>query len=160
MTLNDRIIARAESFYTDEFERAQLHKSATAGMYWTNYLSLAMAPLLAWLLDGRQAYLSFLALIPISIGTFTSTKWLSRTVPHPKLSNFRHLWSWEWAFIVAVIVAWIAALISNNAGAPFYANGTVTGAIAGFVAVMLITPLYTGWLRKRDQRRLESELED
>lgn len=161
MSINDRIIARTEGFYADEFEKAQANRAAVVSYYWMNYATLALAPLLAWFLPSNLIYLSFLVLIPPMIGQFSGNSWLKRRVARPKIRNMKYLWGWEWAFIVAVIVAWLAAMARAQGGGDLSNNaGSIIGAMVGAGIAWAIIPLVTGWQRKRDLKRLESEAED
>lgn len=161
MSINDKIIARTEGFYADEFEKAQANRAGVVSYYWMNYATIALAPLLAWLLPGNLTYLSFLVMIPTFIGQIFGNSWLKKTVARPTIRNMNYLWGWEWAFIVAVMAAWLAGMIHAQGGGDTTSRASsVIGAMVGASIAWALIPLITSWQRKRDLKRLDSQAED
>ncbi|QGU02402.1 hypothetical protein CKALI_07700 [Corynebacterium kalinowskii] len=161
MSINDRIIERTENFYADEFEKAQANRSAVVTQYWFNYVNLALAPVLAWLLPREYSYVSYLVLIGPIIGLIAGNSWLKKSVARPKIHGLRYLWGWEWALMVAIIVAWLAGLFRAEGGDNWsYNAGAMIGALVGATAAIIAIPLVSGWQRRRDLKRLNAEAED
>lgn len=158
MSLNDSIIARTESFYSDEFEKAQMHKSSTVGYYWMTYSSIALMPVLAWCLEGNGMWFSLLIFLPIFLGIVVSNDWLGKTVPFPKITSAR-MWPGEWVFLVVVNVAWLAAFVVKADLGISGASGGLVGFICGMAACAVLFPFFSGRQRKRDLKRLNEQLE-
>lgn len=160
MSINDRIIARNEALYKDEFERAQAAKAGTISFFWSSYGILILAPILAWTLPASHAGLSYLVLFPVIVGSIIGNSWLKKTVARPKINFLRYAWGWEWVFMIIILVAWLPGMWRpDDFDLSSYSGGFI-GAAVGVGLAIALYPVVTGWQRKRDERRIESELED
>lgn len=158
MSINNRIVQRTDALYADEFERALAHRSSTVQLFWTSYASIGLAPIMAWYIDGPAAILSFLPLLPPVIGGAIGSQWLRKRVPAPAKSGLKDVFPIEWAWTVAVIVAWIAGL-SHSQGEDF-SIGSIVGAVMGAVLVAYFAPKLAKHRHEKDVARLNAELDD
>ncbi|MEJ5997120.1 hypothetical protein [Corynebacterium sp. H130] len=160
MSINDRIIARNEDLYNDEFERAQSEKAGMLSFFWSSYGILILAPVLAWSLPASHAGLSYLVLFPVFAGSIIGNSWLKKTVARPKINFFRYVWGWEWVFMIIIVAAWLPGLVRPEEFDLSTYTGGIIGAAVGLTLAVTLYPVVTGWQRKRDERRIERELED
>lgn len=161
MSINDRVIVRTEAFYADEFEKAQANRSAVVSYYWMNYANLAIIPVIAWILPADRAYFAILLLIAPFVGQAAGNSWLKKSVARPKIRNMKYLWAWEWAFIAAIILTWLAAMNRDMVGGDLSSHlGGFIGAVIGVTIAVIAVPIVSGWQRKRDLKRLEADAED
>lgn len=160
MSINDKIIARNDSLYADEFERSQAAKAGTVSHFWTTYGILALAPILAWCLPASHAGLSYLVLFPVFAGSIIGNSWLKKTVTRPKINFLRYAWGWEWVFMVIILVAWLPGILRPADFDLYSSVGALIGAAVGVGLATALYPVLTGWQRKRDEKRLNADAED
>lgn len=160
MSINDKIIARANSLYQDEFERFQAAKAVTISYFWTTYGILALAPILAWCLPASHAAISYIVLFPVFVGNSIGNLWLKKTVTRPKINFVRYTWGWEWAFMSIIIVAWLLGMFRSEVLDLSSYAVVFIGAAVGIGLTIALYPVLTGWQRKRDHKRLDAEQDD
>lgn len=152
-TLNE--IERASR---DEYERETFYKACTVAAPPVQFLELVIAAILAWVLPGQMSMLCFLAIVPSVIGNAIGTAWLRKRVATPLVGR-------NWSAMAVYLIPAIAmfAGIAYNAYAPAdghnptaYLAGTAVGAIA----VLILAPFIRRHQHRRDQERLDAELDD
>ena len=142
----------------DEYERETFYKACTIAAPPVQFMELVIAAILAWALPGQLSLLSFLALIPSVFGNAIGTVWLRQHVATPLVGR-----NWTMMAIYLIPLFVMFAGIAYHAYAPAdghnpaaYLAGTAVGAIA----VLIITPFIRRRQHRRDQARLDAELED
>ncbi|MEM5986040.1 transcriptional regulator [Corynebacterium hesseae] len=152
-TLNE--IERASR---DEYERETFYKACAVAAPPVQFLELVIAAILAWVLPGQMSMLCFLAIVPSVIGNAIGTAWLRKRVATPLVGR-------NWSAMAVYLIPTIAmfAGIAYNAYAPAdghnptaYLAGTAVGAIA----VLILAPFIRRHQHRRDQERLDAELDD
>ena len=152
-TLNE--IERASR---DEYERETFYKACAVAAPPVQFLELVIAAILAWVLPGQMSMLCFLAIVPSVIGNAIGTAWLRKRVATPLVGR-------NWSAMAVYLIPAIAmfAGIAYNAYAPAdghnptaYLAGTAVGAIA----VLILAPFIRRHQHRRDQERLDAELDD
>ena len=152
-TLNE--IERASR---DEYERETFYKACAVASPPVQFLELVIAAILAWVLPGQMSMLCFLAIVPSVIGNAIGTAWLRKRVATPLVGR-------NWSAMAVYLIPAIAmfAGIAYNAYAPAdghnptaYLAGTAVGAIA----VLILAPFIRRHQHRRDQERLDAELDD
>ena len=138
----------------DEYELETFYKACTIAAPLIQFLELVVAAILAWVLPGQMSMLCLLALVPTVIGNTIGTVWLRRRVATPLVSR-------NWTVMVLYLVPLIVmfAGIAFNAYEPAPASYLI-GAIAGVITVVILTPFIRRRQHRRDQARLDGELED
>lgn len=142
----------------DEFERDTCLKACAIGMTPIPFLELIVAAILAWVLPGQMSMLCFLALAPSIIGNSIGTAWMRKRVATPLVSR-------NWTAIAVYLIPLIAmfAGIAYNAYAPAEGHNPVAyliGTAVGAITVLILTPFIRRRQHRRDQARLDAELED
>lgn len=142
----------------DEFERDTCLKACAIGMTSIPFLELIVAAILAWVLPGQMSILCLLALAPSIIGNFIGTAWMRKRVATPLVSR-------NWTAIAVYLIPLIAmfAGIAYNAYAPADGHNPVAyliGTAVGAITVLILTPFIRRRQHRRDQARLDAELED
>lgn len=141
---------------TDEFERDILTKASAITLTPITFLELIVAAILAWSLPGRLTLLALLAIIPSIAGTSLSAAWMRRHIaphrplqldfdrplPHPDVPLLRR--------------HRLPRLRAFRCRRPPYLIGATVGAITS----VLISPALRRKQNRRDQSRLDAELED
>ena len=142
----------------DEFERDTLYKACAIGMTPIPFLELVVAAVLAWALPGQMSMLSFLALVPSIVGNSIGSAWMRQRVATPIVSRN---WTAIAVYLIPLIVMF--AGIAYNAYAPADGHDPVSyliGTAVGAIAVLALTPFFRRRQHRRDQARLDAELED
>lgn len=142
----------------DEFERDTLYKACAIGMTPIPFLELIVAAILAWVLPGQMSMLCFLALIPSILGNSIGTAWMRKRVATPLVSR-------NWTAMTVYFIPLIAMFtgIAYNAYAPADGHSPASyllGTAVGVIAVLILTPFIRRRQHRRDQARLDAELED
>ena len=142
----------------DEFERDTCLKACAIGMTSIPFLELIVAAILAWVLPGQMSMLCLLALAPSIIGNSIGTAWMRKRVATPLVSR-------NWTAIAVYLIPLIAmfAGIAYNACAPADGHNPVAyliGTAVGAITVLILTPFIRRRQHRRDQARLDAELED
>ena len=142
----------------DEFERDTCLKACAIGMTSIPFLELIVAAILAWVLPGQMSMLCLLALAPSIIGNSIGTAWMRKRVATPLVSR-------NWTAIAVYLIPLIAmfAGIAYNAYAPADGHNPVAyliGTAVGAITVLILTPCIRRRQHRRDQARLDAELED
>ena len=142
----------------DEFERDTLYKACAIGITLIQFLELVVAAVLAWVLPGQMSMLSFLALVPSIVGNSIGSAWMRKRVATPLVSR-------NWAAIAVYLIPLIVmfAGIAYNAYAPADGHDPVSyliGAAVGITTVLILAPFIRRRQHRRDQARLDAELED
>ena len=142
----------------DEFERDTCLKACAIGMTSIPVLELIVAAILAWVLPGQMSMLCLLALAPSIIGNSIGTAWMRKRVATPLVSR-------NWTAIAVYLIPLIAmfAGIAYNAYAPADGHNPVAyliGTAVGAITVLILTPFIRRRQHRRDQARLDAELED
>ncbi|MDV2431846.1 transcriptional regulator [Corynebacterium tuberculostearicum] len=142
----------------DEFERDTCLKACAIGMTSIPFLELIVAAILAWVLPGQMSMLCLLALAPSIIGNSIGTAWMRKRVATPLVSR-------NWTAIAVYLIPLIAmfAGIAYNAYAPADGHNPVAyliGTAVGAITVLILTPFIRRRQHRRDQARLDAELED
>lgn len=142
----------------DEYERETFYKACAVAAPPVQFLELVIAAILAWVLPGQMSMLCFLAIVPSVIGNAIGTAWLRKRVATPLVGR-------NWSAMAVYLIPAIAmfAGIAYNAYAPAdghnptaYLAGTAVGAIA----VLILAPFIRRHQHRRDQERLDAELDD
>ena len=128
---------------TDEFERDILTKASAITLTPITFLELIVAAILAWSLPGRLSLLAFLAIVPSLAGTSLSAAW---TVTALYLIPM---------FLCFAGIAYHAYALSDASAAPY-----LIGATVGAITAVLLSPTLRRKQNRRDQSRLDAELED
>ena len=142
----------------DEFERDTLYKACAIGMTSIPFLELVVAAILAWALPGQTCMLSLLAIVPSNLGNAIGYAWMRKRVATPLVSR-------NWATIAVYLIPLIVmfAGIAYNAYAPADGHSPASfliGTGVGVIAALTLPPLYRRRQHRRDQARLDAELED
>ena len=142
----------------NEFERDTCLKACAIGMTSIPFLELIVAAILAWVLPGQMSMLCLLALAPSIIGNSIGTAWMRKRVATPLVSR-------NWTAIAVYLIPLIAmfAGIAYNAYAPADGHNPVAyliGTAVGAITVLILTPFIRRRQHRRDQARLDAELED
>ncbi|MDK8763946.1 transcriptional regulator [Corynebacterium sp. MSK218] len=138
----------------DEYERETFYKTCTIAAPLIQFLELVVAAILAWVLPGKMSLLCLLALVPSVIGNIISTVWLRRRVAIPFVGR-----NWLAMVLYLIPLAVMFTGIAFNAYAPEPAAYLI-GAGAGVITVVILTPFIRRRQHRRDQARLDAELED
>lgn len=152
-TLNE--IERASH---DEFERETFYKAYAISATPTLFLELVAAAILAWVLPGQMSMLCFLVIVPSVLGNTIGTTWLRKRVATPPVGR---TWS-AMAIYLIPIIAMIAG-IAFNAYAPADGHNPsayLAGAAVGAITVLILAPFIRRYQHRRDQARLDAELDD
>lgn len=138
---------------TDEFERDILTKASAITLTPITFLELIVAAILAWSLPGR---LSLLALLAIA-GTSLGAAWMRRHIATPTV---RSNWTLTALYLIPMFLcfAGIAYHAFTRSDAP--AASYLIGATVGAITAVLISPALKRKQNRRDQSRLDAELED
>ena len=142
----------------DEFERDTLYKASAIAITLIPFLELVVAAILAWVLPGQMSMLCFLALAPSIIGNTIGTAWMRQRVATPPVGR-------NWTAMAVYFIPLIAmfAGIAYNAYAPAEGHNPVAyliGTAVGAITVLILTPFIRRSQHRRDQARLDAELED
>lgn len=142
----------------DEFERDTLYKACAIGMTPIPFLELIVAAILAWVLPGQMSMLCFLALVPSILGNSIGTAWMRKRVATPLVSR-------NWTAMAVYFIPLIAMFtgIAYNAYAPADGHSPASyllGTAVGVITVLILTPFIRRRQHRRDQARLDAELED
>lgn len=140
---------------TDEFERDILTKASAITLTPITFLELIVAAILAWSLPGRLSLLALLAIIPSIAGTSLSTAWLRKHIATPTV---RSNWTLTALYLIPMFICF--AGIAYHAFALSDAAPYLIGATVGTFTVILISPALRRKQNRRDQSRLDAELED
>ena len=142
----------------DEYERETLYKACAVAAPPVQFLELVIAAILAWVLPGQMSMLCFLAIVPSVFGGSIGTAWLRKRVATPLVGRN---WSAMAVYLIPAIAMFVG--IAYNAYAPAdghnptaYLAGTAVGAIA----VLILAPFIRRLQHRRDQARLDAELDD
>lgn len=156
MSLNQ--IERAS---TDEFERDILTKASAITLTPITFLELIVAAILAWSLPGRLSLLALLAIIPSIAGTSLSTAWLRKHIATPTV---RSNWTLAALYLIPMFLCFAGiayhAFTRSDAPAAPYLIGATVGATVGAITAVLLSPTLRRKQNRRDQSRLDAELED
>lgn len=152
-TLNE--IERASH---DEFERETFYKAYAISATPTLFLELVAAAILAWVLPGKMSMLCFLAIVPSVFGSSIGTAWLRKRVATPLVGR-------NWSAMAVYLIPAIAmfAGIAYNAYAPADGHNLtayLVGTAVGAIAVLILAPFIRRLQHRRDQARLDAELDD
>ncbi|WP_411703137.1 transcriptional regulator [Corynebacterium sp. LaCa142] len=147
-------IERASS---DEFERDIITKSSAIALSPIAFLELIVAAILAWSLPGRLSLLALLAIVPSIVGTSLGSAWMRKHIATP---NIRSNWAATVLYLIPMFIAF--AGISYHAYSPEGSNPTpyLIGSIIGAITAILLAPVLRRTQHRRDQSRLDAELED
>ena len=142
---------------TDEFERDILTKASAITLTPITFLELIVAAILAWSLPGRLSLLALLAIIPSIAGTSLSTAWLRKHIATPTV---RSNWTLTALYLIPMFIcfagiAYHAFALSDASAAPY-----LIGATVGAITAVLLSPTLRRKQNRRDQSRLDAELED
>lgn len=138
----------------DEFERDTFYKAYAISASPTLFLELVAAAILAWVLPGQMSMLCFLAIAPSVFGNAIGTAWLRKRVATPLIGRN---WPTMAVYLIPIIV--MLAGIAYNAYAPD-STSYLVGAGVGIAVVIILTPFIRRHQHRRDQARLDAELED
>lgn len=146
-------IERASS---DEFERDIITKSSAITVIPITFLELIVAAILAWSLPGRLTLLALLAIIPSIAGTSLSAAWMRKHIATPTV---RSNWTLTALYLIPMFLCFAGiayhAFALSDAAAPY-----LIGATVGAITSVLISPALRRKQNRRDQSRLDAELED
>ncbi|VEH72615.1 transcriptional regulator [Corynebacterium segmentosum] len=142
---------------TDEFERDILTKASAITLTPITFLELIVAATLAWSLPGRLSLLALLAIVPSIAGTSLSLAWMRRRIATPTV---RSNWTLTALYLIPMFlcfagIAYHAFALSDAAAAPY-----LIGATVGAITAVLLSPTLRRKQNRRDQSRLDAELED
>lgn len=142
---------------TDEFERDILTKASAITLTPITFLELIVAAILAWSLPGRLSLLAFLAIVPSLAGTSLSAAWMRRHIATPTV---RSNWTVTALYLIPMFlcfagIAYHAYALSDASAAPY-----LIGATVGAITAVLLSPTLRRKQNRRDQSRLDAELED
>lgn len=141
---------------TDEFERDILTKASAITLTPITFLELIVAAILAWSLPGRLSLLAFLAIVPSLAGTSLSAAWMRRHIATPTV---RSNWTVTALYLIPMFLCFAGiayhAYALSDAAAPY-----LIGATVGAITSVLISPALRRKQNRRDQSRLDAELED
>lgn len=140
---------------TDEFERDILTKAPAITLTPITFLELIVAAILAWSLPGRLSLLALLAIIPSIAGTSLSTAWLRKHIATPTV---RSNWTLTALYLIPMFICF--AGIAYHAFALSDAAPYLIGATVGAITAVLLSPTLRRKQNRRDQSRLDAELED
>ncbi|ERS58118.1 MULTISPECIES: hypothetical protein [Corynebacterium] len=140
---------------TDEFERDILTKASAITLTPITFLELIVAAILAWSLPGRLSLLALLAIIPSIAGTSLSTAWLRKHIATPTV---RSNWTLTALYLIPMFICF--AGIAYHAFALSDAAPYLIGATVGAITAVLLSPTLRRKQNRRDQSRLDAELED
>ncbi|OFN75574.1 MULTISPECIES: hypothetical protein [unclassified Corynebacterium] len=142
----------------DEFERETCYKALAISASPTMFLELVAAAILAWVLPGQMSMLCFLAIAPSVIGNAIGTAWLRKRVATPLAGR-------NWAAMAVYFIPVIAIFtgVAYNAYAPADGHNPtayLAGTAVGAVSVLVLAPFIRRLQHRRDQERLDAELDD
>ncbi|MDK4208878.1 transcriptional regulator [Corynebacterium accolens] len=140
---------------TDEFERDILTKASAITLTPITFLELIVAAILAWSLPGRLSLLALLAIIPSIAGTSLSTAWLRKHIATPTV---RSNWTLTALYLIPMFICF--AGIAYHAFTLSDAAPYLIGATVGAITAVLLSPTLRRKQNRRDQSRLDAELED
>ena len=140
---------------TDEFERDILTKASAITLTPITFLELIVAAILAWSLPGRLSLLALLAIIPSIAGASLSTAWLRKHIATPTV---RSNWTLTALYLIPMFICF--AGIAYHAFALSDAAPYLIGATVGAITAVLLSPTLRRKQNRRDQSRLDAELED
>lgn len=140
---------------TDEFERDILTKASAITLTPITFLELIVAATLAWSLPGRLSLLALLAIVPSIAGTSLSLAWMRRRIATPTV---RSNWTLTALYLIPMFICF--AGIAYHAFALSDAAPYLIGATVGAITSVLISPALRRKQNRRDQSRLDAELED
>lgn len=140
---------------TDEFERDILTKASAITLTPITFLELIVAAILAWSLPGRLSLLALLAIIPSIAGTSLSAAWMRRHIATPTV---RSNWTLTALCLIPMFICF--AGIAYHAFALSDAAPYLIGATVGTITAVLLSPTLRRKQNRRDQSRLDAELED
>ncbi|ERS42449.1 MULTISPECIES: hypothetical protein [Corynebacterium] len=136
---------------TDEFERDILTKASAITLTPITFLELIVAAILAWSLPGRLSLFALLAIIPSIAGTSLSTAYIATP-------TVRSNWTLTALYLIPMFICF--AGIAYHAFALSDAAPYLIGATVGAITSVLISPALRRKQNRRDQSRLDAELED
>ena len=142
----------------DEFERDTLYKASAISITLIPFLELVVAAILAWVLPGRMSLLCFLALVPSILGNTIGTAWMRQRVATPPVGRN---WTAMAVYFIPLIAMFVG--IAYNAYAPADGHNPASyllGTAVGAITVLILTPFIRRRQHRRDQARLDAELED
>lgn len=140
---------------TDEFERDILTKASAITLTPITFLELIVAATLAWSLPGRLSLLALLAIVPSIAGTSLSLAWMRRRIATPTV---RSNWTLTALYLIPMFLCF--AGIAYHAFALSDAAPYLIGATVGAITAVLLSPTLRRKQNRRDQSRLDAELED
>lgn len=152
-TLNE--IERASH---DEFERETFYKAYAISAPPAQFLEFIVAAILAWVLPGQMSLLSFLVIVPSVLGNTIGATWLRKRVASPLVSR---TWSAMAVYLIPIIA--MIAGTAFNAYTPTDGHNPfayLAGAAVGTITVLILAPFIRRYQHRRDQARLNAELED
>ncbi|MFH6889660.1 MULTISPECIES: hypothetical protein [Corynebacterium] len=142
----------------DEFERETFYKAYAISAPPAQFLEFVVAAILAWVLPGQMSMLSFLVIVPSVLGNTIGTTWLRKRVAAPLVGR-----NWSAMAIYFIPIIAMIAGTAFNAYAP--ADGHIpsaylAGAAVGAITVLILAPFIRRYQHRRDQARLDAELDD
>ncbi|MBK4140293.1 transcriptional regulator [Corynebacterium macginleyi] len=140
---------------TDEFERDILTKASAITLTPITFLELIVAAVFAWSLPGRLSLLALLAIVPSMAGASLSAAWMRRHIATPTV---RPNWTLIALYLIPMFVCFSG--IAYRGFAPSDAAPYLIGSAVGAITAILLSPALRRKQNRRDQSRLDAELED
>lgn len=142
---------------TDEFERDILTKASAITLTPITFLELIVAAILAWSLPGHLSLLALLAIVPSIAGTSLSAAWLRRHIATPTV---RSNWTLTALYLIPMFLCFAGIAYHAYALSDAPAASYLIGATVGAITAVLLSPTLRRKQNRRDQSRLDAELED
>lgn len=159
MSYGDTVIERVNALVDDEYQAQTAHQAATVGARYSMWASLFAGAVLAWVLPGNYALLSFVVmLVPMLTSEITAEQWMRRRAPRPRYMSLRPV---EWGLLILFLgVALAGVLVRVFDGSMASAAGMLVGSVLGASVGIWISRRETARRRLLDERRLDADLDD
>lgn len=154
----DKKIALANQGTDDEYQQQILHQSSTVTSETLMYTTTFIMAVLAWVLPSGAAIYSLLALLPGTLAQTAGALWMQNYTPRPRPPKIFTLSTLPIWIFLAITFAGIA--FNDYDGDPSGAVGIVVGAIVGGGAAAIFAPRLQRSQRRKDEERLDQNLED
>ena len=147
-----------ERYARDEFEKEIVLKSYAIGYTVAFFTVYCAAAVLAWVLPGAHSLWALAPICGLVIAELVSSNWMKQHVPRPGTLR-------SWPGIILMMVPTIALFAgiwfsTREVHGSFFAGNVISGAIVGACAAFLLGPLFAKRRHERDEKRLNSQLED
>lgn len=154
----DYAFCLAKESTDDEYQEMMWYKSCALAYASLPFFLYSVGAVLAWGLPGMYTLMSALIIIPIICSESIAQTWLKDFAPRPRANVNSKFTALTMLPAVLMIAGIVYRLFSVNQDS--MAQGAMVGAVAGTAVAAIVTPVVINAVRKKDENRFDSQLDD